>query len=194
MVADDSERFELLYRRHFRAVLRYALARLDPERAKGATAETFLIAWRRLDDVPPDPRAWLFGVARKVVAGQLRSAGRQQALAEQVARCGQQDLAADPADAVTERHAALTALARLRDSDRELLMLVAWDGLSGADAARALGLTRLAFAVRLHRARRRLAAALAAAGTGPPGPAANLSQFLQTSPHPAGRHADVRSN
>lgn len=43
----DEARFELLYRQHFRAVLRYTLARLEPESAKDATEATFLIAWRR---------------------------------------------------------------------------------------------------------------------------------------------------
>ncbi|HEV2375050.1 MAG TPA: sigma factor, partial [Streptosporangiaceae bacterium] len=76
MTDDAAERFELLYRQHRHAVLRYTLARVDPESAKDATAETFLIAWRRLSDVPDEPVPWLFAVARKVIAGQLRSHSR----------------------------------------------------------------------------------------------------------------------
>ena len=64
-MADDRERFERIYRENFRAVLRFALLRIDPERAKDVTAETFLVAWRRLGDVPAEPRAWLLGVARR---------------------------------------------------------------------------------------------------------------------------------
>lgn len=158
----DRERFELLYRQHFRPVLRYALARLEPERAKDATAETFLIAWRRLSDVPADPAAWLFGVARKVVAGQLRTDARRDALHERIAAREACDLPLDPANVVAERDTALAALGRLTAADREVLTLAAWDRLPAAVAAEVLGISRLNFAVRLHRARRRLAAGFAA--------------------------------
>src|SRR5579875_1037709 len=80
-MADDRERFERIYRENFRAVLRFAALRIDRERAKDVAAETFLVAWRRLDDVPPEPRAWLLGVARKVIAGQYRTETRREALA-----------------------------------------------------------------------------------------------------------------
>jgi len=154
-MADDKERFERIYRDNFRAVLRFAAMRIDPERAKDVAAETFLVAWRRLDDVPGEPRLWLFGVARKVLAGQFRSETRRDALALRL----QGELQRDPADlagSIAERDAALAAFAALREHDREILRLVAWDGLSPAEAAEVLGVTRLAFAVRLHRARRRL--------------------------------------
>jgi RNA polymerase sigma-70 factor, ECF subfamily len=164
---DATDRFELLYRQHFRAVLRYALARLEPESAKDAAAETFLIAWRRLPEVPADPVPWLFGVARKVIAGQLRSSTRREALRArlEVAEAGQ----AGPAEideAVAQRAAVLTAFARLSENDQEVLRIIAWDGLTPAAAAGVLGVTRLAFGVRLHRARRRFSAALKA--TDPP--------------------------
>ena len=121
-------------------------------------AETFLVAWRRLDDVPAEPRAWLLGVARKVIAGQFRSQTRRDALATRLEaeRAGSSDLAATVAD----RDEVLAAFAALRERDREVLRLVAWDGLDAAEAAAVLGVTRLAFAVRLHRARRRLENAL----------------------------------
>jgi RNA polymerase sigma factor (sigma-70 family) len=160
-MADDRERFERLYRENFRAVLRFALARIDPERAKDVAAETFLVAWRRLDDVPAEPRPWLFGVARRVIAGQFRTQSRREALALRLrsthgAEVGPADLSGPLAD----RDQVLTAFAALGDRDREVLRLVTWDGLKSAEAAEVLGITRLAFAVRLHRARRRLARAL----------------------------------
>jgi len=158
-MADDRERFERLYRENFRAVLRFAATRIDPERAKDVAADTFLVAWRRLDDVPAEPRAWLLGVARKVIAGQFRSETRRSALTlrlEGEAGRADVDLAADLAD----RDEVLAAFAGLRERDREVLRLVAWDGLDAADAAEVLGVTRLAFTVRLHRARRRLERAL----------------------------------
>jgi RNA polymerase sigma-70 factor (ECF subfamily) len=155
VMADERERFERIYRENFRAVLRFATMRIDPERAKDVAAETFLVAWRRLEDVPAEPRLWLFGVARKVVAGQFRSETRREALATRL----QGELRNEPADlagSFAERDSALTAFASLGERDREVLRLVAWDGLSPAEAAEVLGVTRLAFAVRLHRARRRL--------------------------------------
>lgn len=164
MTDDAAERFELLYRQHFRAVLQYTLARLEPESAKDATAETFLIAWRRLADVPDDPAPWLFTVARKVIAGQYRSHSRREALRARLetVRAGQAD-PAEIGEGVVQRAVVLAAFADLGENDREVLRLIAWDGLSSKAAAEVLGMTRIAFGVRLHRARRRLSAALAAA-------------------------------
>jgi RNA polymerase sigma-70 factor (ECF subfamily) len=164
-VTDDAaKRFEFIYRQHFRAVLRYALARLEPESAKDATAETFLIAWRRLPDVPADPAPWLFGVARKVIAGQLRSSTRREALHARLEVAGAGQTRADEIDEeVAERAAVLTALARLSENDREVLRLTAWDGLTSKVAADVLGVSRIALGVRLHRARRRFSAALGVA-------------------------------
>lgn len=174
MTDDAAERFELLYRRHFRAVLRYTLARVEPETAKDATAETFLIAWRRLPDVPDDPAPWLFAVARKVIAGQLRSRSRREALRARLEiTSAEEGGSGEIGEDVAERAAVLTAFARLSENDREVLMLIAWDGLSSMAAADALGVTRFAFGVRLQRARRRLSAALIAAEpTGRPDPPA----------------------
>jgi len=159
-MADDRDRFELIYREHFRAVLRFAAVRIDPERAKDVAAETFLVAWRRLDDVPAEPRPWLLGVARRMIAGQFRSEARRQALASRLQAAHGEDAAGDPAAALADRDDALAAFATLRDSDREVLRLVTWDGLSAAQAADVLDITQLAFIVRLHRARRRLERAL----------------------------------
>ena len=159
-MADESERFERLYRENFRAVLRYAAMRIDRERAKDVAAETFLVAWRRLDDVPAEPRAWLLGVARKVIAGQFRSETRRDALnlRLETERSGAADV--DLAGVLADRDEVLTAFAALREPDREVLRLVTWDELSSEEAAEVLGVTCVAFAVRLHRARRRLQRAL----------------------------------
>ena len=159
----DRARFEQIYRRNFRPVLRYALARIDPERAKDVTAETFLVAWRRLPEVPADARPWLFGVARRIIAGQFRSETRREALNLRLQivhdpREGGHDVA----DEVAERQAVLSAFAQLRESDKEVLRLVTWDGLTAKQAAEVLDVSRLAFAVRLHRARQRLADELTA--------------------------------
>src|SRR5690242_8010056 len=178
-MADDRERFERLYRENFRAVLRFAATRIDPERAKDVVAETFLVAWRRLDEVPDEPLPWLLGVARRVIAGQFRSQTRREALASRL-RAQDEDAAPDPASALADRDEALAAFATLGERDREVLRLVTWDGLSAAEAADVLGVTRLALTVRLHRARRRLERALEPA---PPSPA----------PQKTRRHLDAHS-
>ena len=180
-MADDKERFERIYRENFAAVLRFAAFRIDPERAKDVAAETFLVAWRRLDDVPADPRPWLLGVARKVIADQFRSQARRNALAARLQDSPNREVDGDVAAELSERERVLAAFAALREHDREILRVVAWDALSPAEAAEALGLTRLAFAVRLHRARRRLERKLERADEAPP----------QTSISQRRRHADA---
>lgn len=148
------ERFEELFGAHFRAVSAYALRRATPGDVDDAVAETFLIAWRRLDEVPMEPKPWLLGVARRVLANQRRAAGRRAALMERVAHEPQHQ------PELLRRTPVLQALGRLSESDRELLLLFAWDGLSTDEAATTLDCSRTAAKVRLHRARRRLRAQL----------------------------------
>jgi RNA polymerase sigma-70 factor, ECF subfamily len=158
MEPTNAQRFEELFRRYYPAVRGYALRRAAPDAAQDVVAETFLVAWRRLDDLPDDALPWLFGVARRVLANQRRSSGRGEAIQNRLAGTGAD--APDLEASVTESDVVRAALARLSERDREALMLVAWHGLSGKRAAHAAGCTRAAFDVRLHRARRRLAALL----------------------------------
>jgi RNA polymerase sigma-70 factor (ECF subfamily) len=144
------ERFAHVFDEHFRAVSAYTLRRTTPAEADDVVAETFLVAWRRLDALPPDPKPWLLGVARRVLANHRRSAGRRMALAERVAA----EPVCPPSAGSTPP--VLRALSRLSERDREALLLVAWEGLSADEAAVALGCTAAAFKVRVHRARRRL--------------------------------------
>ena len=135
---------------------------VDPETAKDAVADTFLVAWRRLADVPEPARAWLLGVTRRTLSGHRRAHRRRRRLAERMAgTASASDPADGPLDAVTDRDAVTRALTSLRAADRELLCLIAWDGLTHGEAAAVLRCSPGAFAVRLHRARRRLEAALA---------------------------------
>lgn len=155
------ERLTALYGSHGRAVLAYALRRAPtPEDAADVVAETFLVAWRRLGDVPEEPQArlWLYGVARRALLNQQRGTRRRERLAERLRVEARNTAAAAPAEERAER--VLAGLARLRDDDRELLLLVAWEDLSPADAARVLEISPVAARTRLHRARRRLRAAL----------------------------------
>jgi RNA polymerase sigma factor (sigma-70 family) len=159
----DVERFELLFTEHLDAVLRYALARVDPETAKDAVADTFLVAWRRFDEVPDAARSWLLGITRRTLADQRRSRRRQRTLAERLADTQMGSGSSEEAvDAVADRFVVMAALRGLRSADREVLCLVAWDGLDHEEATKVLGCSPRTFAVRLHRARRRLEEALGA--------------------------------
>ena len=154
-------RFFGLYRDHARDLLGYALRRsADPDDAADVVAETFLIAWRRLGEVPLDDEArlWLYGTARHVLANQDRGARRRDRLTERLRDELRQQL---PARQPQEGSAFLEALAGLREADRELLMLIGWEELTPTQAAHALGISPLAARTRLHRARRRLRARIA---------------------------------
>lgn len=133
-------------------------------------AETFLVAWRRLDDLPADVLPWLLAVARRMLANQHRGATRRERLVQRLR--GSTAAWTPPSAEPGGGRDALHALAQLRPADREALMLVAWDDLDQQRAAAVLGCTRAAFAQRLHRARRRFATALEAqrAGESPPPP------------------------
>jgi RNA polymerase sigma-70 factor, ECF subfamily len=157
-----SERFERVFRENYAAVRAYALRRAPRGIVQDVVAETFLVAWRRLDDVPDDALPWLYGVARRVLANQLRSIDRSAALVRRLAGSAAVAGSRDPGESVGDAEIVRAALGRLSDRDREALTLVAWHGLSGAPAARAAGCSRAAFAVRLHRARARLTAELEA--------------------------------
>lgn len=153
--------FERLFRAHYEAVLRYALARAEPQLAMDAAATTFLVAWRRQADIPEEPLGWLLGVTRRTLADERRARDRQHALGVRLHEERGAESAPDPVETVLEREAVRDALARLSPDDAEALRLVAWDGLTNAQAARVMGCTTAGFAVRLHRARRRFEAAMA---------------------------------
>jgi len=153
-------RFSRLYREHGRAVLAYALRRVEErEDAADVLAETFLIAWRRLGEVPNDAgaRLWLYAVARRVIANLQRAERRRTRLGRRLAESLRTELAAHPT-AGSEAAEVLRAMAGLGTEDRELLLLVSWEGLSPAEAAKVLETSSLAARSRLHRARRRLRA------------------------------------
>lgn len=155
-------RFGQLYREQGRSILAYALRRVeDPEDAADVVAETFLVAWRRLGEVPVDSgaRLWLYAVARRVIANRNRAERRRTRLGERLAESLRTELATRPAPG-GEAAEVLRAMGELGDEDRELLLLVSWEGLSPGEAAAVLGVSSLAARSRLHRARRRLRALL----------------------------------
>jgi RNA polymerase sigma-70 factor (ECF subfamily) len=158
------ETFERLYREHAGRVKAYGLRRVGSEAAADeVVSDVFLVVWRRLDAVPDDPLPWLLGIARNAVANRHRSERRATALQARIADTERAPVAEPPGpgDLLGGDDPVVRALARLPDRDRELLMLVAWEGLEPAQLARVLGVSRGTANVRLHRARRRLATALA---------------------------------
>lgn len=165
--ASRRTRFEDVFAAESRAILGYALRRVDaPEDAADVVAETFLVAWRRIDDVPagPDARPWLYGVARRVLANHTRGTRRRTRLGERL----RDELLTRP-DVV--RHdeddaagAVRDAMLRLSDDDRELLRLTSWEGLGPTELATAMSLPPATVRTRLHRARNRLRTELEAVG------------------------------
>ena len=152
-------RFRLLYEAYYRPVRAYAVRRLGPaEDAADVVADVFTTAWRRIDQIPPAPedRLWLYGVARRVLAGRHRSARRRQNLAARL-RADHGLPASDlPGARDTTRDLVLDALDRLPPAEREALQLVLWEELSHAEAAQVLGCSANAVAIRVHRAKGRL--------------------------------------
>ena len=154
-MSSPEERFAALFDATHRALLSYAVRRVaDPADAADVVAETFLVAWRRLDEVPSGDQArpWLFGVARRVLANLYRGERRRHALTDRLRETLTEIAPPDrpePSDVQI-------ALEKLGEDDRELLRLVAWEDLARDEIAIALGVSRATVRVRLHRARQRL--------------------------------------
>ena len=152
MQRSAEERFDDIYRRHADAVTAYVRRRCPPDSVEDVVGETFVICWRKLEQVPAEPLPWLYAVARKTLANERRAAARPPLVTASEATVESPEI---KGDAVLAR-----AFARLAEPDREILRLVAWERLSLREAACALGCSYVACRVRFHRARRRLAAHL----------------------------------
>lgn len=160
---DPRARFEAVYAAHNAAVRTYVRRRVNSQDADDVVAEVFVIAWRRLGDLPEDPLPWLLGVARRVMANRWRGATRAAALRDRM-RFERPTL--EPSPSMTpEPREVLRALGAMREKDRETLLLVAWEGLTPAQAAKVLRVSPNTFSARLSRARRRFERALAAEST-----------------------------
>jgi RNA polymerase sigma factor (sigma-70 family) len=175
------ERFEVLYRGSYQAIFAYVARRIDSdtETVADLVAEVFVVALRKHDAVPPPPedRLWLYGVARRVVLDHQQRHRRQARL-----RSLLKDRAAlsqvDTGHAELSRQRVRQAIQQLRPGDREVLHLVAWDGLSYSEAGQVLGCTPNAVALRLHKAKARLRSILAASGSPNLRPGPVQSPFL----------------
>ena len=158
-----SQQLAAAFEAHHRRLLAYALRRTSaPSDAEDVVGETFAVAWRRVALMPPAGQAlpWLLAIARRVAANRRRSGRRFLGLLDRLQR-----VSSEPAPVVPTSPAS-DALARLPSTDRELLTLLAWDGLTQAEAGAVLGISANAVAIRLLRARKRFAAELDAIAKG----------------------------
>ena len=157
---DPMSRFQTLYKSTFNEIYAYATRALVPDQSEidDVVAEVYVVAWRRIDELPqsPEDRLWLFGVARNVVRNTKRNANRRHLLVGRIRRQPRLPLgSSEPSDVDVA-----DALRRLSPNEREVMQLVVWDGLSAAETAGVLGCSVNVVQVRLHRARRRLARSL----------------------------------
>ncbi|WP_326796833.1 RNA polymerase sigma factor [Streptomyces sp. NBC_01808] len=164
-IGTDPQAFEAFYRAHVDAVERFIARRVaDPHRAADLTAEVFLATIESAEGYKPSrgaPVAWLYGIARNVLAGDrrrsarerdagLRLAGRRLVEGDDIARLHER------IDAEAQARTLYEAMSRLPAHERAVLELVAVDGLSVSEAGKALGIRAPTARVRLHRARRRV--------------------------------------
>lgn len=154
-------RFLQLYQDCRRPVLGYLFRRTDRDSAFDVAADTFLVAWRRIDDVPPgnEARLWLYGVARHQLANHRRSRSRVGSLRRKLAGVAEEPSPTPETIVIRRAEDAemLAAVERLRPRDQELLRLATWEELPRADIAKMLGTTPQAVRQRLSRVTRRLA-------------------------------------
>lgn len=153
------EEFERLFRETRDSLSGYLVSRCkDADLAADLFSETYLIAWQKLESIPPGDQAklWLFGVARNLILKGFRQRRVADALVERLAgelrrvHCEHPQID-DHRQAML--HAALNSLS---EGDREILTLTAWEGLTPREIATVMGISANAVRVRLYRARRRV--------------------------------------
>jgi RNA polymerase sigma-70 factor (ECF subfamily) len=154
----SEEKLERIFSDHYVAVKAYAHRRVPAALVDDVVAGTFLVVWRRLDEVPEEARPWLLAVARNVAATERRSARRKRSLLERLKTIAPHR--GFELEAGFEPSPVVEALSKLSEKDREAITLVAWDELAPAEAAVVLDLSPAAFRVRLHRAKARLRSGL----------------------------------
>jgi len=162
-VRSRQQTFARLYEEHYDEIHAFCGRRVPWSDADDATADVFAVVWRRIAESPQDPaRAWLFGIARNVIRNRWRTTARRTRLFDRV-RGLAPDIEQGPESIVVRRthdEKVIGALRELSDADQEILMLSAWDDLTGPEIAEVLEIKTNAVQQRLMRARRRLAKAI----------------------------------
>lgn len=155
---DKETRFRALFGENYRQLARYARHRgLNAEEADDLIASTFEVVWRRFESVPHGDEAvlWLYGIAFNQLRNLRRSKRRQIRLAARILPAPRMFDSAEPSDLTVG--AIRAALGALAFGDREVILLVAGEGLSADEAGVVLGCGGATARSRLHRARKRLA-------------------------------------
>ena len=162
VMSEDEARFAEIYRRYSRHVHAYCVRRTPASQAPDAVAEVFLVAWRKMSQVPEGEAAlpWLYAVAYRVLSHQWRHKARSRRLIERLS--GLADVETSSPDVLLVRseeyRTVIKASSRLKTIDQEVLRLTLWEELSHADIAVVLGIDSGAVKQRAYRARRNLAA------------------------------------
>jgi RNA polymerase sigma-70 factor (ECF subfamily) len=157
-VSEKDTQFARVVATHRHALLRYALRRLDDRSdAEDLVAETFVVAWRRFDDIPPRDQElfWLYGVAGRVLVNVLRGHQRSMRLEMRLALEREREL---DTQRYNEEHLEqlMWALSQVKPDERELLQLTYWERLSYREVGAVLGCTEKAAGIRISRARQHL--------------------------------------
>ena len=160
------DRLTELWVEHEPTVRAFVRARADHGQVDDLVSQTFTVAWQRIETVPVEALPWLLVVARNLLLHQGRTDQRRAALAVRARPLATVEPGAD--DSALSRVSLVRAWSALTDEQRETLALVAWDGLTAEQAATVLGINRVAFSVRLLRARRRLETLMAGQEPTPP--------------------------
>jgi RNA polymerase sigma factor (sigma-70 family) len=160
-MSEEEQRFLDIYRRYLRQVHAYCARRAPSSQVQDAVAETFLVAWRRIDQLPDPDTAlpWLYGTAYRVLSHQWRQGSRLARLHERLGGLvGVDQLTPEVLVLSQEEHqTVLQAAARLRPIDQEILRLTLWEELTYAEVARVLDIPADVAKQRAYRARINLA-------------------------------------
>lgn len=155
---DREQSFILLYEAVYRDLLRFVQRREFPDRAEDVVADTFLVVWRRFDELPSlqdDARAWIFGIARNILLNSQRGEQRRQALGVRLADAALVSIDYD-VELVMDRVDLGRAWRLLSEVHQEALGLSVFEELNAPQAAVVLNISPVAFRLRLSRARRAL--------------------------------------
>ncbi len=152
--------FEAIYAEHVRSILAYCLRRTSSSEAHDAAAEVFVVAWRRVAEIPEgaETRPWLYGVAANALKNQRRSARRARNLAGKIGSQAELHQPGPETQVVrwAEYEEVHRAIDSLKPKYREVVKLVEWDELSRDQVAELLSVSRSTVDQRMHRAYQQL--------------------------------------
>lgn len=155
----DEQWFERVFAEHSTAIVRFLYRRGAYSEAEDLAAEVFTVMWKKKTEVPDGAELpWLYKTAGLTLANWYRKK-RSLPMGDNQENLDSTDFS-DPAQLVVEDHGMRAALLSLSERDREIILAVAWEGLSGNALAQYLGVSRSAADAALSRARKRLEEAI----------------------------------